>query len=102
MKPASVDTATPTIHTIVPEPALTPDPAQTVAPFVLDVRPIFTRGEAPCQAIDDAIESLSPGQPLVLLAPFEPIPLYAKLGRLGFTHQSTPQSDGTWRVEFRR
>ena len=71
-------------------------------PLQLDTRPIFARGDTPCQAIDDAAASLTPGQPLVLIVPFEPIPLYAKLGKEGFTHQAKQLADSSWHVEFRK
>ncbi len=76
--------------------------AASVAPLVLDTRPMFARGDKPCQAIDDAVDRLSPGQPLVIIAPFEPAPLYTKLGKQGFTHQTTPLDGNSWQVEFRR
>jgi uncharacterized protein (DUF2249 family) len=75
---------------------------QPLPPLVLDTRPIFARGETPCGAIDEAAERVLPGQPLVLLVPFEPVPLYTKLGREGFSHQAAQLDDGTWRVEFRK
>jgi hypothetical protein len=68
----------------------------------LDVRPIFARGGSPCTAIDEAVAGLTPEQHLVLLVPFEPIPLYTKLGAQGFSHQSTPLDDGSWQIEFSR
>jgi uncharacterized protein (DUF2249 family) len=71
-------------------------------PLVVDTRPIFHRGDSPCADIDAAVANLRAGQPLVLLVPFEPVPLYMKLGAQGFTHTPTLQDDGTWRVEFRR
>jgi len=77
-------------------------PATFVQPLVLDTRPIFQRGETPCHAIDEAVESLIPGQSFVLLAPFEPAPLYKKLGAQGFSHKTTKEDDGTWRLEFRK
>jgi hypothetical protein len=77
-------------------------PATFPEPAVLDTRPIFERGETPCQAIEDAVDHLIPGQLLVLLVPFEPVPLYTKLGRQGFTHESKRLEDGSWRVEFRQ
>lgn len=82
--------------------AATISPITFVESLVLDTRPMFSRGETPCQAIDEAIGQLIPGQSLTLLVPFEPIPLYAKLGTQGFTHQAQRLEDGTWRVEFRR
>ena len=69
---------------------------------VLDVRPIFERGETPCTAIDAAAAQVGPGQKLILLAPFEPVPLYSKLARQGFQATSQSQADGSWRIEFRR
>ena len=71
-------------------------------PLVLDTRPVIARGDTPCHAIDEAVARLLPGQPFVVLVPFEPVPLYAKLGREGFTHKTEQLGDGTWRVEFRR
>ena len=71
-------------------------------PRLLDTRPIFAAGQTPCQLIDDAVATLRPGQPLVLIVPFEPIPLYAKLGNQGFSHCAEHLPDGSWRVEFRK
>jgi len=79
-----------------------PRPIQFVEPFVLDTRPIFAKGETPCHEIDDAVAKLIPGQLLILLVPFEPIPLYAKLGKDGFSHRASQLEDGTWRAEFRK
>lgn len=80
-----------------------PESAPAAEPLVLDVRPIFARGETPCAAIDAAVEQVRPGQAFILLVPFEPVPLYAKLGRAGFLHvDSRCEDDGTWRIEFRR
>ncbi len=71
-------------------------------PLLLDIRPIFACGETPCKAIDDAVVSLIPGQPLTLIVPFDPIPLYAKLGNQGFTYRSKQLDDNSWQVEFRK
>lgn len=76
--------------------------AGPTAPIVLDTRPIFEHGETPCAAIDEAVTNLTPGQALVVLVPFEPVPLYAKLAREGFSHATQQSDDGTWRVEFRK
>lgn len=75
---------------------------QMLEPLKLDTRPIFARGETPCQAIDDATARLASGQALVLLVPFEPVPLYVKLGRQGFTHHTRQLDPQTWEVEFRK
>ncbi|MBI4027895.1 MAG: DUF2249 domain-containing protein [Verrucomicrobia bacterium] len=83
----------------VPGKAAPPDPPE---PLQLDVRPVLERGDSPCASIDGAVAKLKPGQGLVLLAPFEPRPLFAKLGRDGFTHVSRQMEDGSWRIEFQR
>ena len=77
-------------------------PIEFVQPWLLDVRPILARGESPCGAIDDAVDQLIPGQPLVVLVPFEPVPLYIAMKRKGFKHQTRQLDDGTWQVEFRK
>jgi uncharacterized protein (DUF2249 family) len=51
--------------------------------------------------VDAAVKQLQAGQSLVLLVPFEPVPLYTKLGHLGFEAHPEELPDGTWRVEFR-
>lgn len=79
-----------------------PAPIAFVKPLELDTRPIFERGETPCKAIDVAVASLIPGQSLVITTPFEPVPLYAKLGNQGFTHQTKRLNSKTWQAEFRR
>ncbi len=76
-------------------------PIQFVKEKVVDVRVLLDRGESPCGAIESAMASLVPGQGLVVLAPFEPVPLYAKLGRCGFSHETTQPSPGLWRIEFK-
>lgn len=76
-------------------------PISFVQPFTLDVRPILESGGSPCGAIESAVAKLIPGQSLVVLVPFEPVPLYAKLGNCGFIHETRQLPDGTWRVEFK-
>lgn len=76
-------------------------PIQFVKPLELDVRPILASGGTPCGAIESAVKELIPGQSLVVLVPFEPIPLYGKLAKCGFTHDTQRMLDGTWRVEFK-
>ena len=73
-----------------------------IEPLVLDVRAILNQGGSPCEPIEQAVASLKPGQIFILLAPFEPVPLYAKLGREGFAHFEQRLPDGTWRIEFQK
>ncbi len=68
----------------------------------LDVRPLFAAKRAPMPEILAAVDRLAPGQALRLVAPMEPMPLFAVLGKKGFTHQSSRSDDGSWVIVFRR
>ena len=70
-------------------------------PVVLDVRPILAAGQEPFETIMAAVSSLEPGQPIVILAPFEPVPLEGVLGSQGFVHEAEEVGGGDWRVTFR-
>ncbi len=74
----------------------------TATETTMDLRPIFASGGTPCAAIDEAVTRINVGDSLILLVPFEPIPLYNKLGRQGFTHATDRPEAGTWRVVFTR
>lgn len=71
-----------------------------VEPLTLDVREELRRGGEPLSRILQAVSSLAPGQALRLLATFEPLPLYAVLGRKGFGHQAVRRGEGDWEVLF--
>ena len=67
---------------------------------VLDVREDIRCGGAPCARILDSAVQLHPGDTLQVIAPFEPTPLYAVLGREGFAHESREIGGGDWEVRF--
>ncbi len=69
-------------------------------PITLDVREELRRGGEPLPRILQAVASLAPGQALRLLVTFEPLPLYAVLGRKGFAHQAHRRGEGDWEVLF--
>lgn len=72
-------------------------------PFkTLDVRPILQAGGEPFADIMEAVNALAPDQGLRLLATFQPKPLFAVLGRQGFSHEAQEIGDGDWEVLFRR
>ena len=52
--------------------------------------------------IMQAVANLRGDQALLLIAPFEPAPLYGILGSRGFSHQASPREDGSWEVLFSR
>ena len=50
----------------------------------------------------NAAAALGPDQQLLLLAPFEPVPLVGLLARQGFRHTAHPCESGDWEVLFVR
>ena len=73
----------------------------SVAPLELDVRPLFAAGKPPLSSILTAVNQLQPGQALRLIAPMQPVPLYALLGQRGFTAEPHERDDGAWEILFR-
>ena len=73
---------------------------ETPSPLMVDVRPICDRGDSPLGTILDAVERLIPDQNLVIIVPFEPLPLYGLLAQRGFSHSSKLRSDDAWEVTF--
>jgi uncharacterized protein (DUF2249 family) len=70
------------------------------APLTLDVRTELRNGGEPLPQILQAVTRLQPEQPLRLLTTFEPIPLYAVLGRKGFGHVASRHREGDWEILF--
>lgn len=66
----------------------------------LDVRPLVASGRGPLGAILDAVKQLPAGGVLRLIAPFEPAPLYARLGDAGFEHTTRERDDGAFEIIF--
>ncbi len=78
------------------------DPVMTDRIVTLDVRDDIREGREPFSRIMGAVASLGPDQSLLLIAPFEPVPLYRTLGREGFSHRAHPRSEGNWEILFSR
>jgi uncharacterized protein (DUF2249 family) len=68
----------------------------------LDVREDIRRGQEPFARIIAAAKGLAPGEVLVLRAPFEPVPLYRALDRMGFGHWTERRAEDDWSVWFHR
>lgn len=66
----------------------------------IDVRPDLRRGEEPFSKIMAARRQVPPGGVLRLCATFEPVPLYAVLGKQGMEHWTERFADDDWRVWF--
>ena len=68
----------------------------------LDVRPLLANGEEPFDRIMQAVGQLGPDEDLVIVAPFEPVPLEGVLGSQGFAFDAVEIGAGDWRVTFTR
>jgi uncharacterized protein (DUF2249 family) len=68
---------------------------------IVDVRPILARGEEPFDTIMATVAELEADQPLVVLVPFEPVPLEGVLSAQGFTWSAETLDSGDWRVVFK-
>lgn len=72
-----------------------------LSPLVLDVRPDLRQGHDPFAKIMQTVGQLAAGQELLLIAPFEPVPLYEVLAQRGFAHAAYQVAPSEWRVTFR-
>lgn len=72
------------------------------AAIVLDVRPELEQGGEPFVQIMEAAQRIQPGESLVIVAPFEPAPLYSALGGRGFSHAAERVTSDEWIVQFTR
>ncbi|MGH9107104.1 MAG: DUF2249 domain-containing protein [Acidimicrobiales bacterium] len=68
----------------------------------VDARPMIAAGEEPFETIMSTVSSLGEGEDLVVLAPFEPVPLEGVLSSHGFSYEPEEIGGGDWRVTFRR
>jgi uncharacterized protein (DUF2249 family) len=68
----------------------------------VDVREDIKRGREPFSRIMQAVAGLGAEDDLVLIAPFEPTPLYAILAQRGFSHESQETESGDWQIHFSR
>ena len=68
----------------------------------IDVRDDIRHGREPLSKIMKAIRDLDPGQQVLLIAPFRPVPLFALLSKKGFVHHAHQVDNGDWEVVFMR
>lgn len=66
----------------------------------LDVRDILKAGGEPFSQIMQAVEGLTLGQGLRLLATFKPVPLFTVMAQRGFGHSEREIGGGDWEVIF--
>ncbi|HEY5304878.1 MAG TPA: DUF2249 domain-containing protein [Acidimicrobiales bacterium] len=68
----------------------------------VDARPLIAAGDEPFDLIMSAVAALGEHEELVVLAPFEPVPLEGVLGAQGFSYEAQEIGADNWRVTFRR
>lgn len=68
----------------------------------LDVREEIRGGREPFSRIMSVVAALKPDEDLLLIAPFEPAPLYAVLRQQGFVARPRPTAEGDYEVRFTR
>jgi uncharacterized protein (DUF2249 family) len=68
----------------------------------VDVREDIRQGREPFEKIMAAVDQLQPGETLLLIVSFEPLPLYRVMAQNGFAHWTERMTDGDWQVYFRR
>ena len=69
---------------------------------VLDVREDIQKGREPFSKIMQAVAGLGDDQKLLLIAPFQPVPLFGVMSSQGFSHRAKPTAAGDWEVLFTR
>ena len=70
--------------------------------MTLDVRDDLKRGREPFSKIMRTVATLKANEDLLLIAPFEPVPLYGVLAQQGFSHISNSTPAGDFEVLFSR
>lgn len=73
---------------------------KTAAETIIDVRPDLESDGEPFVRIMEAVSAMQPDEALVIIAPFEPVPLYDVLGARGFAHTTTMVAADEWMVRF--
>ena len=63
---------------------------------------MLAAGNDPFHDIMAAVDALRGDEPLEIIAPFEPIPLYTVMEGKGFTHKTEDLSGGSWKIVFTR
>src|SRR5690348_5113679 len=70
--------------------------------LTVDVCEDIRNGREPFSKIMSAVATLPDGQDLLLIAPFERLPLLGVLAKKGFRHNSREVTQGRWEVVFSR
>lgn len=66
----------------------------------VDVREHIEAGRDPFSVIMGAVSRLNAGDQLLLIAPFEPTPLFGLMASRGFDYKGKELPDGSWEILF--
>jgi uncharacterized protein (DUF2249 family) len=70
--------------------------------ITLDVRDDLRHRREPFTKIMSVASALRRGGSLLIIAPFQPVPLFSVLKKLGFSYTAKPTDSGDWQVLFTR
>ena len=70
--------------------------------ITVDVRDDIRSGREPFSKIMNATAALQADEQLLVIAPFEPVPLFGALEKKGFAHNGKATAAGDWEVLFTR
>jgi len=68
----------------------------------VDVRDDIRNGREPFSKIRNAAAVLQADEQLLLIAPFEPVPLFGVMAKQGFVHKAQATASGDWEILFTR
>ncbi len=71
---------------------------KATATILLDVRPDVEHDGEPYVRMMEAAQTIKPGEAFVVIAPFEPIPLYDVLRAQGFLYETQQVARDEWMV----
>ncbi len=74
----------------------------SIKTVTMDVRDYIRSGHEPFSKIMNAAAALQADEQLLLIAPFEPRPLFRVLEKQGFRHTVQSNKPGDWEVLFER
>ena len=75
---------------------------KATATVLLDVRPDVENNGEPYIRMLEAARTIQPDETFVIIAPFEPIPLYTVLHTQGFSYETRQVTHNEWIVRFYR
>jgi uncharacterized protein (DUF2249 family) len=68
----------------------------------VDVREDIRRGREPFSKIMNAAAAMQADESLLVIAPFEPVPLFRVMEKQGFVHKGQATGSGDWEILFTR